>query len=1020
MVPSRTLRRPGLGTICRRSGISPSISLSEEDVTRKIAGIASIATVVASFGFAATAVSGAAHATPASPQPPAVGDAQPSKPDNLFDPLASQRAEQKDQAVGQLLSGEATTTGKGPDRTITMADGTEVDYPASQTAQLLTFLVDFGTGTANAAFPDNKAGPLNNQIAEPGPSDNSTYWVSDFSSQHYKDMFFNGLPDQGGESFKDVYKEMSSGRFDLEGDVSDWVTLPNRESYYQSATGDEDQVSMTRYIGDSATAWYNAQVAAGKSPADIKAYLAKFDVWDRYDYDLDGNFNEPDGYIDHFQAIHAGEGEEAGAPAWTIWSHRWAAGQSLRVGPAGNQAGGVQIGTTGLWIRDYTTEPENGGLGVFAHEFGHDLGLPDYYDTQGGDNGTSFWTLMSQGSWNGHGADAIGTTPNHMDAPSKMFLGWIKDNDLKVVDGTGAAQDVNLGPSEHASNLGAQALAVTLPPGTTQVDAMEPDTGSHHDLYSGDQDNRVVTATSPDIPVPAGTPSLNARVSYDLEKDYDYAYVKVSNDGGTTWTNLHTSKSDVPDPAIPDDPSSPEPEGITDCSGTGTGSVDCEPAWTDLTADLTPYAGTTVKLRFSVVTDGNTHGVGLSVDSVKVGSTLVADFEAGATGWVLDGFNLTHDGTYDAQYERYYVAENKQYLGYDATLKTGPYNFDYAKSAPNKVDHFAYQDGLLVWYHNGLYGDNNTIDHPGGGQALPVDANATFGYWTLGGRPAPRSAKYASSKLQAFDATFDVDQTDGLLLTREDPTDGTPVTYNVPAHQSVPVFDDSDVNAYYDATDAKTKQYSTQVAGVGTMIQVVSSNEANGQMRLKVGKRFVAPTSAPAITGNATVGSTLTAVAPAYAQPGVTSTYQWKVGGVAVPGATASTYQVKPGDTGKPISVEVTGVKAGYASSVTAAGPVTGGQVATTLEVDAPAMVKQGHKAKITVTVHASGATPSGSVKVSYAGKELSGQLVDGVVRFKLPKVSKAGHKKLVVAYVPATGFAPASQTLMIRIPHRG
>ena len=39
----------------------------------------------------------------------------------------------------------------------------------------------------------------------------------------------------------------------------------------------------------------------------------QFDVWDRYDFDDDNDFNEPDGYIDHFQAVHAGGGEEAGA-----------------------------------------------------------------------------------------------------------------------------------------------------------------------------------------------------------------------------------------------------------------------------------------------------------------------------------------------------------------------------------------------------------------------------------------------------------------------------------------------------------------------------------------------------------------------------------------------------------------------------------------------------------------------------------------------------------------------------------
>ena len=113
----------------------------------------------------------------------------------------------------------------------------------------------------------------------------------------------------------------------------------------------------------------------------------------------DGNFNEPDGYIDHFQAIHAGEGEEAGGGAQgadAIWSHRWYAFRPTRQDrPGGNKRGGAPIGDSGIWIGDYTTEPENGGLGVFSHEFGHDLGLPDLYDTAGGDNGTGFWTLMS-------------------------------------------------------------------------------------------------------------------------------------------------------------------------------------------------------------------------------------------------------------------------------------------------------------------------------------------------------------------------------------------------------------------------------------------------------------------------------------------------------------------------------------------------------------------------------------------------------------------------------------------------
>ena len=89
------------------------------------------------------------------------------------------------------------------------------------------------------------------------------------------------------------------------------MTVPDNGASY----GDnnvEDYGGSWQFVADTVDAWYDAQVAAGKTPAQIDAYLAQFDVWDRYDFDGDGNFDEPDGYIDHFQAVHAGEGEEAG------------------------------------------------------------------------------------------------------------------------------------------------------------------------------------------------------------------------------------------------------------------------------------------------------------------------------------------------------------------------------------------------------------------------------------------------------------------------------------------------------------------------------------------------------------------------------------------------------------------------------------------------------------------------------------------------------------------------------------
>ena len=149
--------------------------------------------------------------------------------------------------------------------------------------------------------------------------------MADFNKSYYEDLFFGS-----GESFADFYTKQSAGNYTVAGGVSDWVQVPGNASTYGDNTV-EDFGGAWKFIQDSGNAWYDAQVAAGRSLADIKAELASFDVWDRYDYDADGNFDEPDGYIDHFQAVHAGEGEDAGGGAQgedAIWSHRWYVNQT--------------------------------------------------------------------------------------------------------------------------------------------------------------------------------------------------------------------------------------------------------------------------------------------------------------------------------------------------------------------------------------------------------------------------------------------------------------------------------------------------------------------------------------------------------------------------------------------------------------------------------------------------------------------------------------------------------------------
>ena len=139
---------------------------------------------------------------------------------------------------------------------------------------------------------------------------------------------------------RNFYIEQSSNRYTVNGEVTDWVQVPYNEAAY--GTNYCGGIVCCHRFGvfvqsTRSTPGTMPRSRPARPAAEINAYLAQFDVWDRYDIDGDGNFNEPDGYIDHFQSVHAGEGEETGGGAQgadAIWSHRWYAYYSAN-GPDG-------------------------------------------------------------------------------------------------------------------------------------------------------------------------------------------------------------------------------------------------------------------------------------------------------------------------------------------------------------------------------------------------------------------------------------------------------------------------------------------------------------------------------------------------------------------------------------------------------------------------------------------------------------------------------------------------------------
>jgi immune inhibitor A len=740
---------------------------------------------------------------------PVQGDKEPkanNRAHDLPNPLGDAQRALREEAVQKLVKGEATTETRGGQRVIKLKGNAKakkgskaakdrfVSYPVEREEDIFTVLSDFGTQTKPAT--GGTAGPVHNQIPSPdrkwdgsATDDNSTYWTSDFNTQHYKDMMFGQ-----GESFKDFYTKLSNGRFLAKGDVSDWVKVPYNEATYGS-NKQSDAAGAWPFVADTATAWYNAQKAAGKSDAEIKTYLAQFDKVDRYDFDGDGNFNEPDGYIDHFQAIHAGEGEEAGGGAQgedAIWSHRWYAysNNQGKTGPAGNLLGGVPLGNSGMWIGDYTTEPENGGLGVFAHEFGHDLGLPDLYDTAGGDNGTGFWTLMSGGSWLNHGTDSIGTTPGYMGAWEKLQLGWL---DYKTVP-FGQDMTVKVGPSGADQRTNSQAVVVPLPDKTVKTEYNTPHSGSM-EWWGGAGDGLNTTLSRGIDLTGKSSASVSAWVQYNIEKDYDALYAEVSADGGATWAQVGSLI-----------------DGPTDNKALSP--------WAQKTWDLTPYAGKNITFRYRYNTDGGLHFQGAFLDDLAItvdGANVLTDtVENGDNGWTAAGFTRM-GGSTSIQASHYYIAENRVYQGYDKTLQTGPYNFGFANTRPDWVERFPYQNGLLVSYVDGAYGDNNTSAHPGHGQVLPVDA-----------RPEPVRF-YDGTKLgnrrQPFDATFGQEATDAVTFHKNG------IATLVPSQKAIPVFDDSDPMKYWSAANPWS---SVQVAGEGVRMAVTKTDDGGNQLQVKV------------------------------------------------------------------------------------------------------------------------------------------------------------------------------------------
>jgi immune inhibitor A len=569
---------------------------------------------------------------------------------------------------------------------------------------ILTLLVDYS---------DYK----NNKIQ---PGETSMYYAK-YDKEHYEEMIFgdNGYKGPNGENFvsmRQFYEEQSGGSLKVKGKVAGWYTLPGTAASYGAQIGNSNDINARLAVR-------NALALAAKDP---NINFTDFDKEDRYDDDGDGNYNEPDGVIDHLMVIHAGVGQEAGGGSLksdAIWSHRW---------NLGNYYGYKDTFGNILYALDYTIEPEDGAAGVFAHEFCHDLGAPDEYDidyTSTAGEPIAMWSLMSSGSWAGkiQGTEPSGISPYTREKLQGLYGGnWQKQITLDYNEISQAGVRVNL---RQASEEG-QAVRISLPDKKGAL-ITKPASGSYS-YYSNQGDGLDNSMkTSLDL-TQATSPKLTFKAWYEIEEGWDYASVQVK-EGAEDWVAIPGTIT------TEDDPNKQNP---------GNGITGISNGWIDAEFDLSQYAGKKIELRFNYWTDGAATENGLFVDEIVVKSgetTVLSDDAEGTSKFTFDGFERNDGHRYT---DRYYLVEWRNHHGVDTGLAH--------IAAAGQI--YSYNPGMVVWYVDKSFTerDNLTGIHPGEGYLGVVDADQNNLQWKY--TDANIKPFYASGRYQMHDAAFSKDK----------------------------------------------------------------------------------------------------------------------------------------------------------------------------------------------------------------------------------------------------------------------
>lgn len=249
-----------------------------------------------------------------------------------------------------------------------------------------------------------------------------------FDAGVWDDMLFGTTYVRGGadtsttRTLKNYLQEISYGNVDVVTlhlpSAVGWLTAPNGYTYYCEPDGIHDN-------------------GFGPYPRNVQRLV--MDAVIAADPYVDFSQYASGGVVQNLFVVHAGSGAEWSGGPTLIWSHAWdiASGDGWGHTPPPLYVDGVRV-------VGYSMEPEAGGdtvgengtamapllptVGVYAHEFGHVLGLPDEYDYGYESSGTGRMSLMAGGSWNRSPnvyPDCAGNAPAHPSAWGVVRLGFV-------------------------------------------------------------------------------------------------------------------------------------------------------------------------------------------------------------------------------------------------------------------------------------------------------------------------------------------------------------------------------------------------------------------------------------------------------------------------------------------------------------------------------------------------------------------------------------------------------------------